>query len=73
MLDEKILSQFGEKLRDVRLSKNVSQEALALSIGYDRTYVSLLERGKRNPSLRAICRIAAELKVQPSDLMPILK
>lgn len=73
MLDKKLLTQFGEKLRDIRVSRDVSQEDLALTVGFDRTYISLLERGKRNPSLRAICKIAAELRVQPSELMPEIK
>lgn len=73
MLDKKLLLHFGEKLRDARVSRDVSQEDLALTVGFDRTYISLLEGGKRNPSLRAICKIAAELKVQPADLMPEIK
>lgn len=74
MLDkENILTQFGKSLKEARLSKAVSQEDLALTIGFDRTYISLLERGKRNPSLFAICEISQQLEVQPSDLMPSLK
>jgi transcriptional regulator with XRE-family HTH domain len=71
MLDkENILIQFGKSLREVRLSRALSQEGLALALGFDRTYISLLERGKRNPSLFVMCKIADHLEVEVSDLMP---
>lgn len=41
---------------------------MALEIGFDRTYISLLERGKRNPSLITICRLVAFLKVDIGQL-----
>ncbi len=74
MIDENIiLTQFGQSLKEVRLLAGLSQEALALELGFDRTYIGLLERGKRNPSLKTICKIASYLEVQPSNLMPPLK
>ena len=45
------LAEFGERLRAVRLAFGLSQEALADLAGFDRTYVSLVERGRRNISL----------------------
>ena len=65
----KLLIAFGKRLREVRLSKEISQENLALEAGFDRTYLSLLERGKRNPSLVAICRIAQILETDPHELL----
>lgn len=62
-MNSEILVKFGSNLRKIRLSYNISQESMALEIGFDRTYISLLERGKRNPSLITICRLAAFLKV----------
>lgn len=41
----------------------MSQEDLALRAGLDRTYVSGIERGRRNPSLKSMQRLAAELSV----------
>lgn len=70
MIDKEIiLIQFGEKLKKARILKGLSQEALALSLGFDRTYISLLERGKRSPSLIAINKIAKFLKVEASSLI----
>ena len=54
---------FGTNLRKIRISRGFSQEFLALKIGFDRTYVSLLERGLRNPSLLTIVVFAEFLKV----------
>lgn len=47
----------------------MSQKALALEAGIDRTFVSLLERGKRQPSLGTIFRLAAVLSVSPAALV----
>ena len=66
---DKILTHFGEKLKEARLATGLSQEALALSLEFDRTYIGLLERGKRNPSLFTIHKIAAFLKIKPSELL----
>jgi len=43
---------FGDALRAVRKEKRISQEALALERGFDRTYVSLIERGVKSPTFR---------------------
>ena len=51
------------------MEKGVSQEALGLDSGYHRTYISLLERGKMNPSLRTILSLAAVLGISAAELM----
>lgn len=66
---DNILIHFGEKLKEARLASGLSQEALALSLEFDRTYIGLLERGKRNPSLFTIHKIAKFLKIKPADLL----
>jgi ribosome-binding protein aMBF1 (putative translation factor) len=60
---------FGQRVRRCRKHAGLSQEALADLAGLDRTYVSGIERGKRNVSLQNICRLAAALKVEPAHLM----
>ncbi len=52
----------------LRLSAGRGEKILAL-VGFDRTYVSLLERGKRNPSLLTMSKIAKYLKIDASDLL----
>jgi transcriptional regulator with XRE-family HTH domain len=62
--------RFGERLREIRRKKGISQEALAHLAGLHRTYVSGVERGERNISLLNIERLALALSVSMSDLMP---
>ena len=47
----------------------LSQEAMALEAGIDRTYASQIERGVSNPSLRVICAVAEILGVEAVDLL----
>lgn len=47
----------------------MTQEQLALEVGMERSYVSDLERGTRNPSVRALGRLAEALKVEPKELL----
>lgn len=65
--DPRIL--FGQRLRAIRRSQNLSQEDLAFEAGLDRTYIGSMENGKRNVSLINICRVAKALKVSPSYLL----
>ena len=62
--------RFGERLREIRRKKGVSQEALGHLAGLHRTYISGVERGERNISLLNIERLAIALGVSMSDLMP---
>jgi transcriptional regulator with XRE-family HTH domain len=64
----KILQLFGDRVRALRASAHLSQEALADACGLDRTYVGGIERGERNPSLRNISKLAAALGVSLSEL-----
>lgn len=53
----------GPAFRTLRERAEISQEELAFRAGLDRTYVSGIERGRRNPSLKSMQRVAAELAV----------
>ena len=64
-----ILNSFGKKLQKLRTDRNLTQEKLAEIAGFDRTYISLLERGIRNPSLVNIFRLANALNVAPDKLL----
>lgn len=52
-----------------RKELDLSQEALALEIKIDRTYISGIERAVRNPTLKLIARIAKRLKTTPAELL----
>ncbi len=66
--DFKLLVRFGERLRDLRQALGLSQEAFAERCGLDRTYISGIERGKRNVSLQNLQLIAKALKTSLSRL-----
>ena len=57
---------FGELLRTRRTRLKMSQDALAAKSGYERAFISLIERGKTNPSLRSIFDICTALDIRPS-------
>lgn len=65
-----VLKHFGQNLQKVRREQDVSQEKLAEAIGVNRTYISLVEQGQRNPSLKNIYRIAKALGAPSSKLLP---
>ncbi len=64
---------FGEVIREAREGRSISQEALADLAGLHRTYISLLERGLRNPSLTVITKLASALGTSTSVLMAALE
>lgn len=66
---DQIVASLGQVIRERRKGKALSQEALAEIADFDRTYISLLERGERNPSFTNLCRIAAALGTTPSELL----
>lgn len=60
---------FGIALQKERAKQNISQEALAFDSGLDRTYISLLERGKRKPTINTLFFITHALKIKPHELI----
>ncbi len=59
---------FGTVLKELRTAMGLSQEKLAFACGLDRTFISMLERGKRQPSLTSILLLAKALSI-PADKM----
>ena len=66
---EEIQRIVGRNVRQARKAAGLSQEALADSAGIDRTYVSGVERGVRNPTVTILDRLAKALGVTPADLL----
>jgi transcriptional regulator with XRE-family HTH domain len=60
---------FGQALREIRTGKEISQEQLGLDAGFDRTYISLVERGINSPTIRTVVKLAGVLKVAPSKIV----
>jgi transcriptional regulator with XRE-family HTH domain len=66
---EPLLAAFGVAVREQRLHRGLSQEALADLAGFQRTYLSEVETGRRNVTLVNIGRLAAALGVGVGELM----
>ncbi|MCP8938515.1 helix-turn-helix domain-containing protein [Alsobacter sp. SYSU M60028] len=66
---EDIRKIVGRNLREARQAVGLSQEALADQAGIDRTYVSGVERGVRNPTVTIVARLAEALGVRAADLL----
>ncbi|MDG0802555.1 MULTISPECIES: helix-turn-helix domain-containing protein [Pectobacterium] len=59
-----ITVRFGQRVKTLRLQAGLSQEAFADKCGLDRTYISGIERGVRNPTLEVIGVIADGLGIE---------
>lgn len=61
----------GQNVRRLRTEQGLSQEELAFRAGMKRSYLSDLERGTRNPSVRALGRLAEALEVEAGALLTL--
>jgi transcriptional regulator with XRE-family HTH domain len=64
-----LIQLLGRNVRSCRETRGLTQEQLALDAGMKRSYVSELERGLRNPTVRALGRLANALEVDPTELL----
>ena len=63
------VDRLAKNARMIRRSRGLSQEEVAFRAGLKRSYLSDLERGVRNPTVRALGRIATALDVHPARLL----
>ncbi len=59
----------GQAVRKLRTERGWSQADLALRVGMDRNYLSLIELGRNSPSVRMLMRLCLALDVRPADLL----
>ncbi len=59
----------GDEIRRARRKSGLSQEKLGFEADIHRTYVSLLERNRKSPTLAVLFRICKALKVRPSRIV----
>jgi transcriptional regulator with XRE-family HTH domain len=64
---------FGEVIQKLRADKGLTQEALALEAGTERSHVSALERAEKGPSLGTILRLARALNMPAGELMRLVE
>jgi transcriptional regulator with XRE-family HTH domain len=69
MAKNKILIDFGDRVRKLRKEKGISQEGLSFKADLHRTYIGMIERGEKNITLVNIEKIANALEVSINDLV----
>jgi transcriptional regulator with XRE-family HTH domain len=65
---QRVKQRFGARLRELREASDMTQEDVAFAAGLDRSYLSGIERGKKNLSLVNIHRIAGALGIGAGEL-----
>ena len=65
---DKIEIRFGYRVKEIRLKQNISQDELAFRCGLSKNYISDVERGTRNISLRSIEKIADGFAINIKEL-----
>ena len=66
--DEKFIKKFGQKLKEFRKAKGISQEQLAGDTGFELSQIGRIERGEINTSISHVSAIAKALKIKPEEL-----
>jgi transcriptional regulator with XRE-family HTH domain len=59
---------FGDRVRDLRVARDWSQETMGAACDLHWTYIGGIERGERNPTLESIYKVAKGLKIEVSEL-----
>lgn len=72
-MPENLEKLFGALLKQLRTDKGISQENLAYDSELDRTFISLLERGERQPSIATLFKLAKSLNIKPSEIIKTLE
>ncbi len=71
MINEFLLNEFGDRIKQLRLQKNISQEKLSFLTGFHRTYIGMIERGERNISLSNMAVFAKVFEISISELLDL--
>ena len=67
--NSEILKKFGERVRELRKQRDISQEELAHRADLHRTYIGMIERAEKNVTLLNIEKIANALEVNVSEML----
>jgi transcriptional regulator with XRE-family HTH domain len=71
MVNEFLLKEFGNRIRQLRIEQNFSQEKLSFLTGFHRTYIGMIERGERNISLTNMAVFAKVFEINISELLDL--
>jgi len=69
VINEQLISEFGQRIKQLRNDKNLSQEKLSFATGFHRTYIGMIERGERNISLTNMAVFAKVFEMTISELL----
>jgi len=69
MVNEYLISEFGQRIKQLRTLKKLSQEQLSFATGFHRTYIGMIERGERNISLTNMAVFAKVFELTISELL----
>lgn len=64
---------FGDVLKELRNNAGISQESLAYECDLDRSFISMLERGLRMPTIETIFKLAPPLKKAPFEIISLVE
>lgn len=67
-MNENTFLKFGQKIKELREARGMTQESLALTIDVDKSYIGRIERAERFANLKTIINIADALEVPVKDL-----
>ena len=67
--DKEYLILLGNHIRQIRLSKKISQTEIAYRCGFDKSNYNTIEAGKRNPTIITLIRIASALEVSLEEIL----
>jgi transcriptional regulator with XRE-family HTH domain len=73
MANEFLITEFGNRIKQLRIAKKLSQEELSYSTGFHRTYIGMIERGERNISLINMAVFAKVFGITLSELLDLSK
>ena len=67
MIEQKMLIKLGQKIKMIRIGKNMTQNELAMECDFEKASLSRIESGKSNPTIRTLFRISMALEISISD------
>ena len=67
------LRKLGKTIKKLREHRGITQEELAYQASLHRTYISLLEKGERNPSILTLCKVSSALNTHLSEIFKIME
>lgn len=71
MEESELLKKIGERIKQVRTEKGISQQELAAALDYEKSNMSRLESGRINPRIGTLHKVATVLQVSLSELVDV--